>query len=131
MSGKLRKYEDGVARVIRNQAVPMTIFFYGLSQVIRPYFEAAGFNDETATMELVGETTTYKSALTASLAGSIWGKPAKRDGYSRGWNMSDQKIEDLLRDYDHHLLVLDEATLAHREPNKRGAIVHNIIHRVA
>lgn len=130
-AGSLEAYETGVAPVLRNQAIPLTVFFFGLSQVIKPFAQAAGINAENMMMDLVGKSTNYKTALTSTVAGSIWGKPDRVGGYSHRWNMSAQKIEEFFKDHNNHLLILDEATLADKDPKKRGDVILNVVHRLS
>lgn len=129
--GSLDAYERGIAPTLRDQAIPMTVFFFALSEVIKPFAKAAGFNTENMMMDLVGKSTNFKSALTSRLAGSIWGKPDQLGGYAHRWNMSNQKIEEFFRDHDNHLLILDEATLAGENPKKRGDAILNVVHRLS
>ncbi|MGO6724543.1 DUF927 domain-containing protein [Rhizobium ruizarguesonis] len=130
-AGDLRTYEEGLAKVLRNQSVPTTLFFFGLMSVLKPFVAGTGYKAENMMFELVGPTTTYKSALTCTLAGSAWGKGHGGDGYARSWNMSDQKIEDLFLEYDDHLLILDEATLADTDEKKRAVKILNTVHRMS
>ncbi|WP_105438781.1 DUF927 domain-containing protein [Neorhizobium sp. T25_13] len=130
-AGELEAYETGVAPVLRDQAIPLTVFFFGLSQVIKPFAKAAGINAENMMMDLVGRSTNYKTALTSTVAGSIWGKPDRVGGYAHRWNMSAQKIEEFFREHDNHLLILDEATLADKDPKKRGDVILNVVHRLS
>lgn len=107
--GKLRVYDEGIAKAIRNQPIPITVFFYGLTQVLKPFVEATGFKAENMMFELVGDSTTFKSALTCTLAGSIWGRAHTQDSYARTWNMSEQNIEGMFHDFNDHLLILEYA----------------------
>jgi hypothetical protein len=130
-AGKLSKYEKGVTKVIRNQPVPITLFFFSLTQVLKPFVAGTGYKAENMMFELVGRTSTYKSALACTLAGSIWGKPHTLDGYARSWNMSDQKIEELFSEFNDHLLILDEVTAAHQNEKTRAERVLNTVHRLS
>lgn len=130
-SGSLRAYEKGLAEVIRNQALPILLFFYALAQILKPFVRATGLKAENFMFELVGETSSFKSALTGVLCGSIWGNVNTNTGYARSWNMSDQNIEVLLREYNGHLLVLDEATLADTNEGKRAEKILNTVHRLS
>ncbi|KQQ38294.1 hypothetical protein ASG19_04355 [Rhizobium sp. Leaf306] len=130
-AGILKSYEAGLSAVLRDQAVPLTVFFFGLSQIIKPFARAAGFNAENIVLELVGESTKFKSALTCGLAASAWGSADPRDGYSLTWNITKQKIEELFTNYDHQLLILDEVTLAGENPKERGEAVGKVVHRLS
>ncbi|NNG74295.1 DUF927 domain-containing protein [Rhizobium laguerreae] len=130
-SGKLSTYEEGIAKVIREQPVPTTLFFYALTQVLKPFVSATRYKAENMIFELVGDTTTFKSALTCTLAGTIWGEGHSPEGYARSWNMSDQAIEDLFVSFNDHLLILDEATLAHTNEKLRAEKILNTVHRLS
>ncbi len=129
--GKLRVYEKAVSSVLRNQAIPLTVFFVGLSEALKPFLAAAGYNDENMMVDLVGRSTSYKTALTSGVAGSIWGRPHRQNGYARRWSMTEQKIEDYFRDFNNHLLILDEATLAHRDLKRRGEVISDVVFRMS
>ncbi|TNM66216.1 DUF927 domain-containing protein [Aliirhizobium smilacinae] len=129
--GRFQAYEFFVSAALRNQSIPITVFFFALSEVIKPFAVAAGLNVENKIMELVGGSTNYKSALTSIVAASAWGFATQQDGYAKRWNMTDNKIEEYFRDYNSHLLVLDEATLASKDVHKRGEMIANVVHRVS
>lgn len=129
--GDLSAYEEGIARVIRNQPVPITLFFYSLTQVLKPFVSSTRYKAENMIFELVGDTSTFKSALTCTLAGTVWGEGHSPEGYARSWNMSEQAIEDLLVSFNDHLLILDEATLAHTNEKLRAAKISDIVHKVS
>ncbi|MBD8685997.1 MULTISPECIES: DUF927 domain-containing protein [unclassified Rhizobium] len=130
-SGNLDLYETEIAKIIRDQSVPITLFFFGLSSVVKPFVSGNGHKAENFMFELVGRSSTYKSALTCTLAASAWGKGHTSDGYARDWNMSEQKIEELLLDFNEHLLILDEATLAHPREKERAEKILNTVHRLS
>lgn len=130
-AGDLKAYEAGIAKVIRDQSVPITLFFYGLTPLVKPFAMGSGYKAENMMFELVGRTSTYKSALTCTLAASAWGKGHSSNGYARDWNMSEQKIEELFLDFNDHLLILDEATLAHSNEKTRADKILNTVHRLS
>ncbi|PDT20043.1 hypothetical protein CO674_29790 [Rhizobium hidalgonense] len=130
-SGELSNYEEGIAKVIREQPVPVTLFFYALIQVLKPFVSATRYKAENMVLELVGDTSTFKSALTCTLAGTVWGEGHSPEGYARSWNMSDQAIEDLFVAFNDHLLILDEATLAHANEKSRADKILNAVHRLS
>ncbi|WP_165418186.1 DUF927 domain-containing protein [Rhizobium ruizarguesonis] len=130
-NGKLSTYEEGIAEAIREQPVPITLFFYALTQILKPFVSATRFKAENMILELVGDTSTFKSALTCTLAGTIWGEGHSPEGYARSWNMSDQAIEDLFLAFNDHLLILDEATLAHANEKMRADKILNTVHRLS
>lgn len=130
-NGELSNYEEGIAEVIREQPVPVTLFFYALIQVLKPFVSATQYKAENMMFELVGGTSTFKSALTCTLAGTVWGEGHSPEGYARSWNMSDQAIEDLFVGFNDHLLVLDEATLAHTNEKSRADKILNAVHRLS
>ncbi|WP_165417422.1 DUF927 domain-containing protein [Rhizobium ruizarguesonis] len=129
--GELSDYEEGIAEVIREQPVPVTLFFYALIQVLKPFVSATPYKAENMMFELVGGTSTFKSALTCTLAGTVWGEGHSPEGYARSWNMSDQAIEDLFVAFNDHLLILDEATLAHTNEKTRADKILNAVHRLS
>jgi hypothetical protein len=135
-AGDLRAYEEGIAKVVRNQSVPTTVFFFGLAQVVKPFVTGTGYKSENAMFELVGRSTVYKSALTCTLAGSAWGRAPEPNGsmeyaYARTWNMTPEKIGDFFAEYNGHLLILDEATMAHSEEKKRAEKIMQVVHRMS
>ncbi|MBX4918355.1 DUF927 domain-containing protein [Rhizobium bangladeshense] len=130
-NGELSIYEEGIADIIREQPVPVTLFFYALIQILKPFVSATRYKAENMMFELVGGTTTFKSALTSTLAGTVWGEGHSREGYARSWNMSDQAIEDLFVAFNDHLLILDEATLAHTHEKARADKILNAVHRLS
>lgn len=129
--GDLISYENGLARVLQDQPFPLTVFFFGLAQLIKPFVAGTGYKAENMMLELVGRTSTYKSALACTVAGSAWGKPHALDGYARSWNMSEQKIEELFNEFNDHLLILDEVTAAHSSEKTRAERVLNTVHRLS
>lgn len=130
-AGELSTYERGIAKVIRDQSVPTTLFFFGLMQVLKPFVANTGYKAESMMFELVGKTSTYKSALVCTAVASAWGKGHSSDGYARDWNMTDQKIEDFFQQYNDHLLILDEATMADTNDTKRAEKISNTVHRMS
>lgn len=130
-AGNQRTYEKRVSAIIRNQPIPVTLFFFALTQIIKPFVADTRYKAENMMFELVGPTTTYKSALACTVAGSIWGKAHSNDRYARDWNMTDQKIEELFAAFNDHLLILDEATLAGTSEKARAEKVLNTVHRLS
>jgi hypothetical protein len=135
-AGDLRVYEKGIAKVARNQSVPITLFFFGLAQVVKPFVIGTGYKAENVMFDLVGRSTVYKSALVCTLAASAWGTVPDPTGnmenaYARGWNMSPEKIEEHFTEYNGHLLILDEATLADTDQKKRADKILNTVHRMS
>lgn len=130
-SGELSTFEDRLAKILRDQTVPLTLFFFALTPLVKPFVSGTGYKAENTMIELVGPTSTYKSALACTLAGSLWGNGHSSERYARDWNMSNQKIEELFLELNDHLLVLDEATLADTNDRMRAEKIMNTVHRLS
>jgi Superfamily II helicase and inactivated derivatives len=128
--GSRRTYERNLARVIRNQPIPLMVFFYALTPALQPFAMQAECLVQNTMLELSGSTSRYKSALTNFLAGSVWGGTQETLGFADSWNITPASAEEAFIRHQNGLLVLDEATMAASSEKERGNVIGNVVHRL-
>jgi hypothetical protein len=130
--GSLVEWEDGVSKVLRDQAGPLLILAFGLTPILQHFSKAAGFLVTNAIMNVNGPTTSFKSNLTNLVTGSIWGGGLEGDlGFAESWNGTVNAIEMRFASRNNCLLALDEATAAGNTPQARAEAFLNTAHRLS
>jgi len=129
--GNLDTYVRELGPLIKDQPIAMVIFFFALTPILQPLIRGGPMNVENVMIELVGATSTYKSTLTNQLAGSVWGGSETKLGYASSWNATPNAVEQMCRNYNNCLLVLDEATAAGATSKSRADNILNTSHRIS
>lgn len=129
--GRFRWYEREMARVIKDQPIPLLVFFYALTPVLQPFAKKAGFLVQNTILEVSGRSSRYKSSITNFVAGSVWGGSSEPLGFADSWNLTPAKAEEIFRDQNYALVVFDEAASAGGSEKDRGQIIGNVVHRLS
>lgn len=129
--GSWRRYEKVLSPVLRDQPIPILVFFFALTPILQPFAKDAGFLVMNTILELSGRSSRYKSSLTNFVAGSVWGGSSEPLGFADPWNLTPAKAEQIFRDQNNALVVLDEATAAGGSSKERGHLIANVAHRLA
>lgn len=129
--GSFSRYEKVLSPVLRDQPIPILVFFFSLTPILQPFAKDAGVLVINTILELSGKGSRYKSSLTNFVAGSVWGGSSEPLGFADPWNLTAAKAEQIFRDQNNALVVLDEATAAGGSSKERGHLIANVAHRLA
>lgn len=129
--GSFNRYEKVLSPVLRDQPIPILVFFFALTPILQPFAKEAGVMVINTILELSGKSSRYKSSLTNFVAGSVWGGSSEPLGFADPWNLTPAKAEQIFRDQNNALVVLDEATAAGGSAKDRGHLIANVAHRLA
>jgi len=129
-SGSKKKSLAALGRFTKNQPIPQFLLHYSLTPLLLD-FVPVRFYVENTLVELFGSTTSAKSALATTVAGSPWGGSSHKTHAFLDFNSTVNKIEAEMANFNATLMGLDESTQQQGDAHQRRAAIANLIHRLS
>ncbi len=128
--GSKKKSLATLGQFTKGQPIPQFLLLYSLTPLLLD-FVPVRFYVENTLVELFGNTTSAKSALATTVAGSVWGGSDHKTHAFLDFNSTVNKIESEMANFNATLMGLDESTQQQGDARQRRANISNLIHRLS
>ena len=119
-----------LARFTKSQPIPLFVLLYSLTPLLLEFLPPSHYVENTF-LELFGSTTSAKSTLAMTIAGSVWGGSKQKTHFFDDWNTTVNGLESEMPYFNATLMGRDELTLQEGGSGDRRAKISNLIHRLS